>query len=628
MENKKKAVIRSIICLIAALALLTGCSFQGFYSQESGESRTEDSTESGRWGAKTPVQGSFDEFMEAMFLDNVNTSTMNLHFYLADPESYGITPGPVTLGGFGYEDREQSLESLRECRRQLRQFSRADLSREQRMDADILEAYLNICEKDLELDYYYEPFRIGNGLHASLPYTMAEYAFYDKGDVEDYLTLLTQVDTYFAQVLEWEEEKADQGLFMSDEMLDKILEECDVYLWDGQEDFFLQETFRERLEEVEDLTEAETSALLERHETILKNDFVDAYRQLKDGLEELRGRGKNELGITYFPKGDAYYEYLIESNIGMTYKSVDDLYDAVASDIMEIYEAMYSLMEKDESLWDRWGEEEEEQRGPGDMLEDLRLRILEDFPEGPDSTYEIKKVAKSMEEIINPAFYMIPPIDRYKENVIYINEGMISETYNLYAILAHEGYPGHLYQTVYFSGQNRANLRKIIDFAGYSEGWGTYAEYYSYRWMYGDDDGLQILNRLEAMLNMAICTMLDIGIHYYGWTKEDVVEVCGNVIGITSEEEIEDTYLYILSDPAGYLDYYAGYLEIRKLAEEAQEILGDEYEAKEFHRFLLDFGPAPFTVIRPYFEEWLAGYEFRETFPDIEYDPVLADRRA
>ncbi len=567
---------------------------------------------------------SFDEFVEYMFQDAVNSDTMTLHFYLTDPEAYGITPGPVSIGTLEAVDREENQLVIEACREQLSRYEEEDLSREQQITMDLMNAYLDIAEKDMEFEYYYEPLSPGTGTHASVPYVFAEYTFYDRQDVEEYLELLTQLDDYFQSVVAWEEERAERGLFMKDSALDQILEECEVYLWDGKSEFFLQESFVERLDALEELlaeeakqggqqealTEAEKEAYLSRHKEILQEDFTEAYQNLIDGMEKLRGKGVNEEGLSHLPQGQEYYEYLIQSNIGMTYESVDELYNALMMEITNIYFDMSEILYTGgDAVYSEWLEEVTEERSPEEILEVLEQCVKEDFPQLEESEYEIKKVSESMEGMMNPAFYMIPPIDAFDRNAIYINEKKLEESsYNLFAVLAHEGYPGHLYQNMYFNSMDYCNFRKILQFTGYSEGWGTYAEYYSYRWMEENSDSVNMLNCLSEQLNLAFSALLDVGIHYYGWSVEDTADFCEEMLGYGSEEReyVQEIYDYILYDPGAYLDYYVGYLEIRKMAEEAEETLGDAYEAKEFHTFILEFGPAPFTVMQPYFREWLS----------------------
>lgn len=657
--------IQVFVCLLTVAGLLCGCSFQwnkwyvldgqqawrewfggaGEDSERSEIAEKDDASEAD--GEGTDKQNSlwdnaqqygfsedmsFDEFTEYLFRDAVNTDTLNLHFYLTDPESYGITPGPVTLGSFEAADSEENQAAIDACREQLESYQTQEMDRDQQITMDLLNAYLDLCEKDMEFEYYYEPLGAGSGLHASMPYVMAEYAFYDRQDVEDYLELMTQMEDYFQGVLAWERERASRGLFMTDTALDMVLEECEAYLWDGKSEFFLKESFAERLDGLTELTAEEKQAYIKRNDEVLREEFADAYKSLIAGLKKLRGSAVNEQGLCYLEKGKEYYEYLIESNIGMTYADVNELYISLGEEVDGLGRQMNQILYSGgEALWNEWAQGYTDEREPEEILVRLEQCVKEDFPELGSNEYQIKKVEESMEELMNPAFYMIPPIDAFDQNAIYINEYKLGDgDCNLFAVLAHEGYPGHLYQNMYFNSMDYCNFRKILQFTGYSEGWATYVEYYSYRWMTEKSAAVNMLEMIYDQLNLALSAFMDIGIHYFGWSLEDTAGFCQQMLGFGKEDMdiVEEIYNYILCDPAGYLDYYVGYLEIRKMAEQAQEELGSLYDVKEFHRFILEFGPATFTVMQPYFEEWIEEQKekiditgtFRVECPGCSYD--------
>ena len=88
--------------------------------------------------------------------------------------------------------------------------------------------------------------------------------------------------------------------------------------------------------------------------------------------------------------------------------------------------------------------------------------------------------------------------------------------------MAHEGYPGHMYQTNYFNQHNTCNLRNVLDFQGYIEGWGTYAEYYAYTLDHGMEEQVGELLQHNAAFTLALYALLDINIHYEGWDMDQV----------------------------------------------------------------------------------------------------------
>ena len=128
-----------------------------------------------------------------------------------------------------------------------------------------------------------------------------------------------------------------------------------------------------------------------------------------------------------------------------------------------------------------------------------------------------------LQEYLSPAFYLTPAIDGYLDNVIYINPAEHYQGLELYTTLAHEGYPGHLYQSVYFQSLSPDPLRSILGTGGYTEGWATYVEMHSYGSLEPGYKGCR--HRPEKPRPSAapgLASLLDIGIHYRGYSLEDV----------------------------------------------------------------------------------------------------------
>ena len=237
-------------------------------------------------------------------------------------------------------------------------------------------------------------------------------------------------------------------------------------------------------------------------------------------------------------------------------------------------------------------------QNPVSILQDLQTKILTSFPKLPDTTYEVKYVPKAMQEHLSPAFYMIPAIDAYNENVIYVNEAQIGNTMALFTTLAHEGYPGHLYQTVYFANTNPDPIRTILNFGGYVEGWATYAEMCSYYLAPLTKDQATLLQKNSSIV-LGLYTLADIGIHYDGWSREDAIAFYKKY-GIGDEDNVNRIYDLILGSPGNYLKYYVGYVEFLELKKDWVKEYGSQASQKEFHKAVLDVGPAPFKVVEKY----------------------------
>ena len=456
------------------------------------------------------------------------------------------------------------------------------------------------------LELFYQPLSSTIGTQAQLPVLLAEYSFYEREDVDRYLELLSQIDTYYEQLAAYEKERAEAGLAPSDTTLDRIIQSCKDYLI-RPENSFLTETFAERLEEVPELTEKEREEYKEKHLAVLKEDFIPAYTNLSEALEELKGHGTNTGGLCGYENGKEFYAYLVSSQTG-TDSTVEELRDRIekklGSDMAEVTmliqnkpELQYQVSDAGISLTE-----------PTKILNHLQTQIEEDFPALPDADYQLKHVPEALESSLSPAFFLIPPLDSEQANTIYIND-KASKQQNLYTMLAHEGYPGHLYQSVYFNRKNQCPLRRLLTCEGYNEGWGLYSELYSYSFDNGLSEDVQTLMTHSEAAIYGLYALLDIHIHYDGWDLEKTSAFLNDYYGIEDPEVTEEMYQSLIDNPCNYLKYYAGYLELCTMRETARETLGSRYTPKSFHKFILDMDGASFRVIKPYFQTWLLTYD-------------------
>lgn len=190
---------------------------------------------------------------------------------------------------------------------------------------------------------------------------------------------------------------------------------------------------------------------------------------------------------------------------------------------------------------------------------------------------------------------MIPAIDNSAENVIYINQGHLPDDLSLFTTLAHEGYPGHLYQTTYYADTDPDPIRNLLSFGGYTEGWATYTEMMSYYYAPISKEQATLMQKNNSII-LGLYALADMGIHYEGWTLLETISFFRSY-GITDTDTIETIYELIIADPANYLKYYIGYVEFLELKKEAIEQWSDDFSQKKFHTAVLDIGPAPFELI-------------------------------
>lgn len=551
---------------------------------------------------KDEIKKDFDEYTDNLFLEDISQNTIDLHYTLAYPENYGIEDYEVTLGELSMEDMEDTEKELKELKEELLKYDRSALTESQKLTYDLLMDYVDTELDAVDLVYYWEPLSPMGGYQAQLPILLAEYTFRRERDVEDYLVLLTQVDDMFEDIIAYEEKKADEGFFMADFALEGVIEQCEEFIAEPEENYLIQ-VFDDKIDALEGISEEDKEAYKEKNRELVTGEVVDSYRMLADALEELEGRGENDLGLCYYEDGTEYYEYLVLTETGSD-AGVEELKERTEKFLENREEEVYTLVMENPDLLDVFTDPDAygfPYTDPEEIMEDLIEKCSRDFPEPPQVDYTIKYVHPSLEEHLNPAFYLTPPIDDIKNNVIYINEKYMDE--DIYTTLAHEGYPGHLYQEVSTASHGLSLVRNLLSYPGYTEGWATYTEMYSYNISGLDRDAARLL-ACDNIYSLGISAYIDMGVNYDGWDVSDVEEYLAG-FGIEDEETARDIFEAVVEEPAEYLRYFIGYLEFNGLKNRAKDQLGEDFELKEFHEFIIEIGPAPFYIIRERMEQWI-----------------------
>ncbi len=538
----------------------------------------------------TNANTAFKNFTFCLFQQEVASNTINLHYTLKEPEKYGITNAPITLGSYDFNEIS-ALAYIENLETSLQKFSYNTLSEENQLTYDILSYYFETLKTDVTYYLYEEPLSPVTGVHAQLPILLAEYQFYDVEDVETYLALLKTVPDYFSSLIRFEQQKSANGLFMSDAHVDSVVEQCNAFVNMGDANYLLS-TFEERLENISKISSAERTTFIQQNKACLTNFVLPAYENLSSSLTALKGSSKNSNGLCFLPNGKDYYAHLVARETGSS-REISEIKELIQAQILTDLLSSQKVLEEYPDIVEQTANITE---SPDNILKTLETEICNAFPTCASVNVEIKYVPDALEEYLSPAFYLIPAIDNYEENTIYINGGRDLTDINLFTTLAHEGYPGHLYQTTYFASTTPDPVRNVLNFSGYVEGWATYSEMSSYYISSLEKPYATLLQKNNSII-LGLYATADIGIHYDGWDVEDTVDFF-SAYGISDEAVIQEIYEYIVGDPANYLTYYVGYLEMMELKKECMEKQGNTFSQKEFHTTLLEIGPAPFDIVR------------------------------
>lgn len=600
-----------ILLVVFPTVFLDGCAFSRHapdqsarissgYEPEQTDSVSSESTDNDNQRADSSSANAFDEFLLQLFRSEAALNTINLHFSLSSPESYGITEVPISLGSISSQASKENRAALENTTAALKRFDREKLSKPRQLTYDILSDYLAMEQKGTDFSLYEEYLNPSSGTQAQLPVLYEEYRFSSEDDIKTYLKLLPLTGSYFNQIIAFEKQKAAAGLFMSDAICKSVIEQCSRFADDG-DDHYLILTFNKKVDAFKDLSDEQKTAYKKQNEKIVKEVIFPAYTSLASSLTSLLGSGKNEKGLCYLKHGRDYYEYLVYENTGCV-DSIADIQTMIGQKRLSDLSEAAALTDSNPSLWKDAQKASLSYAEPASVLEQLKEQMQADFPKAPDVSYTVSPIEECMEDYLAPAYYITAPIDDYNANSIYINAKTDASTMRYFTTLAHEGFPGHLYQTIMSYQSGLPAIRSILNYPGYVEGWATYVEMMSYHYAGLREDAATLLALNQSAL-LSLYASTDIGIHYDGWSLADTIKFW-NDYGISDPDTIAEIYRYIISEPANYLRYYVGYLQFLELKDYAKEIFGSDYNEISFHQAVLSIGPAPFQIVKDYLKDF------------------------
>lgn len=547
------------------------------------------------------TQSDFDALIQQIFRDEVTSDSFTLNYTLKAKENYGITQEKPTLGEYSLKEMKNSLVISENRVATLETYDYEKLTKEQKLIYDTI--YL-LSKQNLEAaDFleYTECLGPTTGIQTQLPVYFAEYSLRSKNAVDTYLELLNLVPAYFKEILSFEQMKAKKGIFMSETTAQAIIDQCNDFVSKTEQNYLIT-IFAGKLLSVADMTDTEKSTYEQKNKELVLNAVIPAYKNLAEGLKELIGSSKNQKGLCYLEKGKEYYSYLVKAKTGSD-RSIKEIEHILDNKIEELKKKIAKVISDTPDVYYQAQKAEYTYNTPQTAMEHLKKAIQKDFPALDESIgYELKYVDASLEESMSPAFYLTPAIDDYKNNVIYINRNKRYDLSKAFTTIGHEGYPGHLYQTCYFQSQNPSPLRSMINVAGYTEGWGTYAELYGYDLAGLKKDVAKLLKE-NTLITLCLYAKADIGIHYKGWDQKKLQRYLTD-FGF-SKSNMMAIYQSLLAEPASYMPYTIGYLEIDDLLNDAKKQLGRKFVLKDFHKFFLSLGPVPFTVAKDRMQGWI-----------------------
>ena len=612
-----KNVMAAAICISLAVGLSACGETQGERRHLNDKNDTTENTERVQESFSEDAlkeQQEFEQYLDDYFKDVVTDDTLTYNYTIRDGADYGLEEPEVTLGdpGMTAEEIGQDKEEFEGWVKKLDAIDRSCLTEDQKLTYDVLDEYFEVSAGIFDNVYLYEPFSPMRGLQANIATNFTDYRFDDKGDVERYIELLGQIPDYFAEYLDFEQEKSEKGYFMSDAVCDKVISQCKDFVAD-KENHFMVTTFNDNIDALDFLTDEEKAEYKEANKQAVVNSLLPAFENVAAVLSGLKGTGTNDGGICNYDGGKEYYEYLLKNFAG-TAKSPEEVIDMLDTELQKLMVSLYQYYLGNQAAYEYFAANydsifaETDQMTASEMVDKMMETASEHYPDAGTINYKAEALDKNLETIMDDvlAYYMAPAIDDPDNNLIRVN-GL--HTDGMWTTLAHEGYPGHMLQNAYYMSTDPEPVRTLMNFLGYKEGWAMYACYDSlYYYEYEEPeygDTIAALYQLNDEMSYLMMGRVDLGINYEGWTLQDTADyLTKNGMDGSAAQEL---YTTMVGDPAVYQSYSTGYYEMKELRDYAEEKMGDDFDLKTFNTIILETGPCQFDILKEQVDKKLQG---------------------
>lgn len=578
-------------------------------------------------------------FYDKIFLELALTDP-ELVTQLGIPVLYDFYKGD--LSDVSDEKNKADFEMLKANYQTLKSYDFDDQSKENKLNTRILGSFLS---KQIEGEIYsYHDYPVNQmfGVQSNLPSMMeSSHKLRNKSDVEAYIERLSKFTTKFDQVLEGLKIREDKGIVPPVFIIDRVLSEMSGFVGQNDQDSLsdgeqsgdpvkrniLYTNFSAKLAAIEDLSAEEKKDYLAQVENEIGSTVFSAYGSLIDYFTALKSKADSTAGVWKLPQGDDFYRYQLSLMTTTDYtpeevhqlglKEVERIKQEMRAiltqqgytDTTQTIGAIIQSLNKEERFLFPNNDEGREQiiAGYKSIIDEINNGLDDAFDIRPKADMEVKRIPAFKEEGSAGAYYERPPMDGSRGGVFYANLRDVRETvkFGMKTLAYHEGIPGHHFQ-VAIQGElkNVPIFRTFPLFTAYTEGWALYAEQLAWELGFYENDPFGNLGRLQAEMFRSVRLVVDTGMHYKKWTREEAIDYMIENTGMTSGEVVSEIERYIVM-PGQACAYKIGMLKILALREKAQQQLQDQFDLREFHNVVLKNGAVPLDILEALIEEYI-----------------------
>jgi uncharacterized protein (DUF885 family) len=548
-----------------------------------------------------------------------------IEFMLDEPEMISSLGIPILssmyndkLSDISPEVEKEKQKKVEKYLKTLESYNKKNQSDDQLLSTRILEWFLRDMVNSNQFYLHNYPVNQSFGIQGGMiSFMESSHNINSKKDALAYIKRLEAFGNKFDQLLEGLKLREEQNIIPPKFVITKVITEMTNFINSPLEENILYSSFNTKINKIEDLENKEI--LLKDVERAINNSVFPAYEKLIDYFSLLEKKTTTDDGVWKFPNGDEFYASQIKSftTLDINPKEVHEIgLKEVARIQHEIKNTLYSLGYTDTAkninfYIDEFRKNpefiyEDSEAGReacladyNKIIEEINLKIDDYFNTKPKAELEIKRVPKFNESTAPGGYYSMAPMDGSRPGIFYVNLYDIKANlkYDMPTLAFHEGVPGHHFQiSIATELENLPTFRKIVPFTAYAEGWAMYSEQLAFEMGYYTDKPYANIGRLQSELFRAVRLVVDSGIHYKKWTREEAIDYMKKNTNMAESEVISEIERYIVT-PGQACAYKIGMIKFLQLREKAKESLKDRFNIKEFHDVVLKNGAVPLDVL-------------------------------
>ncbi|MGD9328006.1 MAG: DUF885 domain-containing protein [Cyclobacteriaceae bacterium] len=545
------------------------------------------------------------------------------------------------LNDYSLKKDSADFEFLKKIITDLSKYDYDKQSPSNKLNTDILRSYLSTQAEGEKFMYYGYPVNQMGGIQNGFPSFMeSTHLIKDKEDAEAYISRLNQFPEVIEDVLEGLKLRESMQIIPPTFVIERVLSEMNGFVGTTEEGSVQREidddpvrenilyfSFEEKLDEFGKLSEEEKTELLDQVYLAVNESVFPSYKKLIDYFDYLLPLSDERDGVWKLPNGDEYYRYRLKSTnsiaidpeeihqIGLSEveriekemwgilvsQGYDDTTRTVSEYILELNKENRFLFPNDDSGRELAITEYQE------IIDHINANLEDLFDLRPKSIVEVKRVPEFREEGSAGAYYSGPALDGSRPGIFYANLRDMNEVvkFGMKTLAYHEAIPGHHFQIALAQElEGFPMFRKILGFTSYTEGWALYAERLAWEYGFYENDPFGNLGRLQAEMFRAVRLVVDSGIHYKKWTREEAIDYMVDHTGMSPSEVTTEIERYIVW-PGQATGYKIGMIKILEFRDRAMNQLGDQFDIKEFHNVVLGNGALPLEILEQLVDEYI-----------------------